>query len=202
MKRRENDKKILALYGEMKDMMAVLTQYVFQQSERLIRVEIVFRLGNMADVEKCAPDGSSIKGRIQILCKTVATDIRACSNACDTYSRTKIYVKILSGPLWDGKLTGFVATFTKRRNEFEFALSIHTAVTIDGVSQTLGDVAKTTQETNERCVAVTSNIHSIIHNLLRKGRSPLESLREAYVSRTAEYAKLSKGEGWNRGGQE
>ena len=29
VKRRENDKKILAVYGEMRDMMAALTQCVF-----------------------------------------------------------------------------------------------------------------------------------------------------------------------------
>lgn len=52
-------------------------------------------------------------------------------------------MKILKGPVWEQKLINFVGAFTKRRTEFEFALSIHTAVGVDMVN-------KTTQEMNEK----------------------------------------------------
>ncbi|KAJ7507291.1 hypothetical protein B0H11DRAFT_197898 [Mycena galericulata] len=130
-KRRDNDKKILALHMEMKDMMGVLTQ-----------------LKNVKDAEAVAPDGSTIAGRMQAIIKATADDIKACANACDTYVKKKLLVKVLKGPIWEGRLVKFVGAFTKHRSEFEFALSIHTAVGVDQANKTLGDVDKTTQEMN------------------------------------------------------
>ncbi|KAJ7481633.1 hypothetical protein FB451DRAFT_1236685 [Mycena latifolia] len=130
-KRRDNDRKILALHMEMKEMMGVLTQ-----------------LKNVKDADDVAPDGSTIKGRMQVIVNATAEDIKACANACDTYTKKKLVVKILKGPVWEGKLVKFAGTFTKRRSEFEFALSIHTALGVDAANQTLGSVDKTTQEMN------------------------------------------------------
>ena len=55
-------------------------------------------------------------------------------------------VKVIKGPIWESKLLDFVGRFTKRRSEFEFALTIHTARGVDAANQTLGDVDRTTQE--------------------------------------------------------
>lgn len=52
--------------------------------------------------------------------------------------------------MWSSKLSGFVATFTKRRGEFEFALSIHTALGVDAANRALSAVDKTTQEMNAK----------------------------------------------------
>ncbi|KAJ6588466.1 hypothetical protein B0H19DRAFT_1099542 [Mycena capillaripes] len=132
-KRRENDRKILALHMEMKEMMGVLTQ-----------------LKNVKDAEEIAPDGSTIKGRMQGIVKGTADDIKACANACDTYSKKKLVVKVLKGPIWEGKLVKFVGTFTKRRGEFEFALSIHTALGVDAANRAISAVDQTTQEMNAK----------------------------------------------------
>ncbi|KAJ6570836.1 hypothetical protein DFH09DRAFT_1462750 [Mycena vulgaris] len=119
-KRRDNDRKILALHMEMKEMMGVLTQ-----------------LKNVKDSEEVAPDGSTIKGRMQVIVTGTAEDIKACANTCDTYSKKKLVVKVLKGPIWEGRLVKFVGIFTKRRSEFEFALSIHTALGVDAANKTL-----------------------------------------------------------------
>ncbi|KAJ7262295.1 hypothetical protein B0H12DRAFT_1105150 [Mycena haematopus] len=132
-KRRDNDRKILALQLEMKEMMGVLTQ-----------------LKNVKDADEIAPDGTTIKGRMQEIVKATAEDIKSCANACDTYTKKKLVVKILKGPVWEGKLAKFAGTFTKRRSEFEFALSIHTALGVDAANKTLGSVDKVTQEMNEK----------------------------------------------------
>ncbi|KAJ7188394.1 hypothetical protein C8R46DRAFT_19344 [Mycena filopes] len=132
-KRRDNDRKILALHLEMREMMQTLVQ-----------------LKNVNDPEAVAPDGSTIKGRMQEIVKNTADDIKACANACDAYSKKKLVTKILKGPVWEGKLVKFAAVFVKRRSEFEFALAIHTAVGVDQANQTLGSVDKTTQEMNEK----------------------------------------------------
>jgi len=44
----------------------------------------------------------------------------------------------------------FVATFTKRRNEFEFALTIHTAVGVDEANLKLVTVDERTAELNQK----------------------------------------------------
>jgi len=59
-------------------------------------------------------------------------------------------VKIFAGPIWEGRLVEFVATFTKRRKEFEFALTIHTAVGVDEVNLKLAAVDERTAEMNQK----------------------------------------------------
>jgi len=46
------------------------------------------RLKDVTDVAKIAPDGQTIEGRMQQLCKDVAEDIKKCANACDTYLKS------------------------------------------------------------------------------------------------------------------
>ncbi|KAJ7223972.1 hypothetical protein C8J57DRAFT_1591283 [Mycena rebaudengoi] len=133
MKRRSNDKMILSLHMEMKDMMGVLTQ-----------------LKSIKDPEEVAPDGSTIRGRMQGILQSTADDIKSCANACDTYTKKKLIVKILKSSIWEGKLVKFVGIFTKRRSEFEFALSIHTALGVDAANRALTVVDKTTQEMNAK----------------------------------------------------
>ena len=43
------------------------------------------RLKGVKDPTMAAPDGQTIKGRMQGLCEDVAEDIKKCANACDTY---------------------------------------------------------------------------------------------------------------------
>ena len=45
---------------------------------------------------------------------------------------------------------GFVATFTNRRHEFEFSLSIHTAVGVDEANLKLVVVDERTAELNQK----------------------------------------------------
>ncbi|KAF7332467.1 hypothetical protein MKEN_00128800 [Mycena kentingensis (nom. inval.)] len=132
-KRRSNDKLILSLHVEMRDMMAVLTQ-----------------LKNVKDADEIAPDGTSIRGRMQGVIQTTAEDIKSCANACDTYTKKRTLVKVLKSGIWAAKLTAFVGTFTKRRGEFEFALSIHTALGVDAANRAISAVDKTTQEMNAK----------------------------------------------------
>ncbi|KAJ7057115.1 hypothetical protein C8F01DRAFT_1372411, partial [Mycena amicta] len=132
-KRRENDRKILMLHMEMKDMMGVLTQ-----------------LKSVKDSDEVAPDGSTIKGRMQIIIETTAKDIKNCANACDTYVKKKLVVKVLKGPIWEGKLAAFAGVFTKRRTEFEFAMSMHTALGVDAANRGISVVDERTQAMNDK----------------------------------------------------
>lgn len=59
-------------------------------------------------------------------------------------------MKIFAGPIWEGRLVDFVATFAKRRNEFEFALTIHTANGVDEANLKLATVDERAAELNQK----------------------------------------------------
>ena len=59
-------------------------------------------------------------------------------------------MKIFAGPIWEGRLVEFVETFTKRRGEFEFSLTIHTTVGVDEANIRLVVVDERTAELNRR----------------------------------------------------
>ncbi|KAF8518842.1 hypothetical protein BU17DRAFT_90643 [Hysterangium stoloniferum] len=123
MKRRENDQKIKALYAEMRDMMVVLLQ-----------------LKNVKDVTEVGPDGRTIAGRMQELSEDTTKKIMSCANACDTYAKKKLLVKVLVGPIWENRLADFMSLFFKRRQEFQLALAIHTTRGVDAANETLADL--------------------------------------------------------------
>lgn len=45
-----------------------------------VGVNLSFRLKNVQDAEAVAPDGSTIKGRMQVIIQGTADDIKACGN--------------------------------------------------------------------------------------------------------------------------
>lgn len=51
----------------------------------------------------------------------------------------------------------FVATFMKRRNQFEFALSIHTALGVDEANLKLATVDEGSAELNQKSVVPPSS---------------------------------------------
>ncbi|KAI0044626.1 hypothetical protein FA95DRAFT_1496723 [Auriscalpium vulgare] len=157
LKRRENEKKIIALYVEMKDMMTVLLQC------------------DVRDDQMIAPDQRSVQDRLEALTQKTADDIKACSNICDTYSKKKLLAKVFQGPMWDAKLLTFVSLFTKRRTEFEFALSIHTSKGVDKANVKLDVVDDTTKKINEKMEAMMA----MFQQLVSKEQRELSALVDA-----------------------
>ncbi|EKM56765.1 uncharacterized protein PHACADRAFT_172445 [Phanerochaete carnosa HHB-10118-sp] len=151
--RQENDKRIIALYVAMKDMIRVLVQ-----------------LRTIEDPHHLGPDGVTIEGRLQSLVRQAAEDIKDCANACDTYSKKRLLVKVLKGPIWEARLAEHVARFHQLKKELKFALSIHTATTTEGMKLTLN-------AQNDNLVVLVSLLQSALHEL----KSPEEILMEAKV---------------------
>ncbi|KAI8975832.1 hypothetical protein BD414DRAFT_497057 [Trametes punicea] len=120
LKRRDNDKKIASLFLEMKDMMEALLQ-----------------LRSIKDQEAIGPGGMTIKARMQGLVQQTADDITSCGNACDTYSKKKLIVKVIKSSVWDSTLKGYIDLFAKRRKDFTFALAIHTGAGVDDANRKL-----------------------------------------------------------------
>jgi hypothetical protein len=99
---------------------------------------------------------------MQEIAKGTADDIKACANGkrfvLIIYSdsvhlqsvrhifKEKAGSQGLEGPIWEGKLVKFVGMFSKRRDQFELALSIHTSLGVDAANRAISTVDKTTQE--------------------------------------------------------
>ncbi|KAI0766852.1 hypothetical protein BD413DRAFT_141493 [Trametes elegans] len=123
LKRRDNDKKIAALFLEMKNMMEALLQ-----------------LRSIKDADSMGPDGVTIKARMQELVKRTADDITACGNACDTYAKKRLIVKVIKGSVWEDTLKGYIDLFATRRKDFTFALAIHTGLGVDDANRRLKEL--------------------------------------------------------------
>ena len=96
----------------------------------------------MENAKLVAPDGTCLEDRLRSLVDRTADDIKLCSNSCDTYMKKKLLAKVLQGSNWNTKFFEFVELFTKRRQEFEFELSIHATQGIDEANaklKTVGD---------------------------------------------------------------
>ncbi|KAI9464116.1 hypothetical protein BJY52DRAFT_1166045 [Lactarius psammicola] len=144
-KRRDNEKKVIALYVEMKDMMSVLLLLRDVRNDKLI-----------------APDGMSIEDRLKSLVERTANDIKMCSNVCDTYAKKRLLAKVLLGPVWDEKLLNLVALFSTRRREFEFELSIHTSQGVDKANAKLDVIGDATRELDEKIDVLKSMFEQLV----------------------------------------
>ncbi|KAI0826090.1 hypothetical protein BC629DRAFT_47848 [Irpex lacteus] len=116
MARRQNDKRVIALFREMKEM-----------------IEVLVRLKDITDPQVLGLNGNMIRGKLQTLVDAAAQDIKDCGNACDVWMKKTVLVKVLVGPAWEGRLAAFTSGFAARRMEFEFALQIHTASGVDAI---------------------------------------------------------------------
>ncbi|KZP16060.1 hypothetical protein FIBSPDRAFT_66010 [Athelia psychrophila] len=131
LKRRANDKKVIALHLQMQDMMSTLLQLRDIQQDRK------------------GTDGRTVRDRLDTLMNDIARDIRNCGNVCDTYSKKHLLVKILKGPIYEGRLSDCATTFTDRQKDIRMALIIHTAVKIGSVTAAVADVHETVESTSE-----------------------------------------------------
>lgn len=84
-----------------------------------------------------ARDGLTITARLREVSEKTAVDIKECANACDTYSRKRLLVKVLKASGWDETLQEYIKRFSDRKGEFTFAISIHTGLGIDRANDTL-----------------------------------------------------------------
>ena len=74
-----------------------------------------------------------LKDRLQELAEKTAEDIKQCANVCDTFLKKGILVKFFKGPVWASRMAGFVEVFAARKGEFQLALDMHTANSLEDV---------------------------------------------------------------------
>ncbi|KAF7981046.1 hypothetical protein HWV62_35502 [Athelia sp. TMB] len=117
LKRRDNDKKVVALHLQMQDMMSTLLQLL-----------------NIKPDHK-GPNGESIQHSLVKLVEDIAESIKNCGNICDTYSKKRLLVKILKSPIYEGLLSDCASTFTQHQKSVHRVLAIHTASKLDSVDE-------------------------------------------------------------------
>ena len=71
--------------------------------------------------------------------KTVV-DITSCANVCNTYSKQKIWTKVVKSSSWDAQLQEYAMTFRKRSRQFQLSLSMYIRQGVNMVSDKLDDI--------------------------------------------------------------
>ena len=56
--------------------------------------------------------------------------------------RRILIVKILGGPIWEGRLVKFVGVFAKRREDFIFAMAAHTTIGVDSANLKMDNLSQ------------------------------------------------------------
>jgi hypothetical protein len=115
--RHENSEKVAFLHAEMRKMMTVIILSVVSAFLSYL-VLSQLRLKNAKNLERTDSGGKPIKDGLRELVHLIASDIVACSNACDAYLKKSLVVKVLAGPVWDQRLVTFVGIFDTRRKDF------------------------------------------------------------------------------------
>ncbi|KAI3609271.1 hypothetical protein WG66_010510 [Moniliophthora roreri] len=138
LKRRDNDEKVIVLLLKVQDMMEVLVQLRFISPDATAQNQ-----------------SFTIQDRLTSICLKVENDIKACGNLCDTYSKKRLIVKLLKGPIYELRLAEFADTFELRQKELELALMMFTAQGVHSTNVSLPKMQDTMHNTNE-------NIHMLL----------------------------------------
>ncbi|KAF8483041.1 hypothetical protein JB92DRAFT_2763738, partial [Gautieria morchelliformis] len=165
---RENNQKIKALHEQMSDMMSVLTQC---QTDR---------------------EGKTIQGRMQTLVEDTAKDIEHCGEVCNAYAKEKAIAKFFKSSVWVTRLVNVGVVFKDRREEFQFALTMHTASGVDTANRTLGNVNDTVQAMNEKMDMLLKIIQHAVSP--EEQRLKEEAGNENILENEALLIRLAKGE--------
>ena len=202
LKRRDNDKKIDALFIEMRNMMQTLVQYVYSYTSISGARSYTCRLRDIKNLENVGPDSRTIKGRIQELVEQIAQDIKTCANFCDTYTKKTPIVKIIQGSLWDKEFKRFIDLFATRRKELDAALSDHIGVAIDDTNQKLREInAKIDRLTDSLLTIVSPEQQELTELISKEGgvravmtdNTALEELLKSWPAIALDQAKGGSG---------
>jgi hypothetical protein len=128
-----------------------------------------------ADMTIVLPDGTE-KHRLADISQHTAEDIRKCANCCDVYSKKRTLYKVLAGKQWEAQLGHFASVFAGHKQEFLFALTVHTATGIDKVGAQLLEAARKQELEARRLAAMDAKydakpatLMSVRHTVLTRG---------------------------------
>ncbi|PIL29978.1 hypothetical protein GSI_07889 [Ganoderma sinense ZZ0214-1] len=154
LKRRDNEKKISSLFATMRDTMAVLAQ-----------------LETINGHNRTGSDNATIAERMKDVIQKTAEDIKSCADYCKEYAEKSLASKmVLSGP-WSDNLEKYKKLFIARRDDFVFALALHTGQAINAANAKLDNlttlsenIARSQEESNTRQVQLAEEVKSTMRD--------------------------------------
>ncbi|KAI5885421.1 uncharacterized protein SCHCODRAFT_02644700 [Schizophyllum commune H4-8] len=114
-KRLENNRKVLTLRIQMKDMMAAL-----QQLQHI-------------GADHTDNEGNTISGRLKPVMTAIARDIIACAHECDTYAKKRLLAKVFKSPIYEQRFVEFGERFARHHQSINVAIEVHTTITVTEV---------------------------------------------------------------------
>lgn len=72
---------------------------------------------------------------VESLVREIAQDIKDTQLVCEGFNRTRSAAKIFRGEEWSMKLTSCIDNFTRRRNELNLYMTMHTAHSVEKIKQ-------------------------------------------------------------------
>ncbi|EEB92009.1 hypothetical protein MPER_09542 [Moniliophthora perniciosa FA553] len=120
LKRRENDKKLLAVHARMQDALSVL-----------------FHLRKMRHSQELGEDGVSVENRMENLLSRIDKDIQETGSICDHYRKKNRISKMVKATVYEQRFAEKATLFVQYREELLDALSLHTALGIDAANSKL-----------------------------------------------------------------
>ncbi|KAJ6542796.1 hypothetical protein B0H19DRAFT_1171944 [Mycena capillaripes] len=115
--RRDNDKKRVALFLKIKDVMVEL-----------------------AELRQALPQNNeALENRLKPLCRKMEVDIRECFNALSAQERCSISIKFLKASRWNKVLALYAARFVETREKVSYALRLDTYVAATQTNQIVAE---------------------------------------------------------------
>ncbi|EIN06857.1 hypothetical protein PUNSTDRAFT_136685 [Punctularia strigosozonata HHB-11173 SS5] len=112
IKRRENDKRILALRYQMQDM--IIYQVAIPQE--------------------------TIEQRLSKRMEDIANDIEGCANTCNVWTKKRTIVKVFKSPGWERKFNDYVETFQKHQVSIHADLDLQVSAGISSANEAIARV--------------------------------------------------------------
>ncbi|KAG6853344.1 hypothetical protein C0991_005075 [Blastosporella zonata] len=178
LKRRDNERKVLAVKVQIQSMMSVLLQ-----------------LRDIEDPNKIGPDGLSLPGRLETLMEEIAKYIEECASACDFYlKKSLIPIILISMPrpgkyvksvIYETRFAKYAAQFSEYEVQLQHALTVTTAVGVDALNQKMDDQATRLQEIQAQMTKLFAHLDSPvekeIRSILERGGGALSSIADNQV---------------------
>ncbi|THG94425.1 hypothetical protein EW026_g7045 [Hermanssonia centrifuga] len=130
--RRANDKRILALHIDMKDLMSIIAM-----------------LQQLAEND-LGSDGVSIKDRLGNRMESIAKNIEQCAATCDTMQKKRLIVKVFKSISWETKLKTFSDAFAAHRDGLHRELAMHASLRIEQAVAGVTNLNTTLHGTNTK----------------------------------------------------
>ncbi|KAJ3981905.1 hypothetical protein F5890DRAFT_1611465 [Lentinula detonsa] len=166
IKRKENNEKVLVIKAKMGHMMTALFQQVIVIVDSTYALTVCSRMKDIQNPKVKDLEGVSLETRLSKLMERVELDIKTTGAVCEHYTKKHAIVRTMKARVYEDRLASHAQLFNEHREEFQFLLSLYTALGV--------------QSANHKLDAVTDQLKTIetklddVHAIFRRLDSPRE----------------------------